>query len=110
MPNIKIFVDERAMVGLQDRLTALLPDLRSRLCTALGVDLAAAQMAVLPVLGLPDQPLINVELQVLTGPDRTPEALRDVARMVRDSITTATGAHAAVRIATFDPGGYVTLK
>ncbi len=110
MPNLKIFVDQDAAGDLQDRLSALLPDLRARLCAALGVDLAAAQLAVLPVLGLPDQPAINVEVQILSGPARTPEALRSVAAMLRDTIAAATGAHAAVRIASFDPAAYLALK
>ncbi|QEW20068.1 hypothetical protein LA6_002262 [Marinibacterium anthonyi] len=110
MPNIKIFVDQAEMAGLQGVLTALLPDLRAQLCAALGVDLSISQVAVLPVIGLPDQPVINVELHLLSAPARTPEALRKLAQDLRDMLGQATGRHAAIRIATFEPGGYVTLK
>lgn len=110
MPNIKIYLDDSTLDALRDRLTTTLPDLRSGLCSALGVDIAAAQVAVLPVLGLPDQPAINVEIHALAAPTRTPEVLRGVAQMVRDLMMAATQTRTAVRITTLDPSGYVTLK
>jgi len=110
MPNVKIFVDETRLPAVQERLTSLLPDLRSQLCEAFSVDLAAAQFAVIPVFGLPDQPPINVEMHILPRPDRTREAVLAVARQTRDRLREATGHHAAVRIATLDAETYVALK
>ena len=110
MPNLKIFVDDARLGDIRAPLVAALPGLRDRLCQALAVDPAISQMAILPVIGLPDQPVINVELHLLSAPARTPEALRKVAQDLRDMLGQATGRHAAIRIATFEPGGYVTLK
>ncbi len=110
MPNVKIFVDERVWPEVREGISALLPGLRDMLCSALSVDLAACQFAVIPVLALPDQPRINAELHILPRPERTPEAVRGAAQAVRDRIGGATGQHVAVRIATLDPVTYVALK
>ncbi len=110
MPNLKIFVDQSGLADVQPALAALLPDLRARLCEALGVGISASQVAVLPVLGMPDQPSINVELTLLSGPSRSREALVELAQEVQARMDAATGAHAAVRIATVDPSGYVACK
>ncbi|MGC4025554.1 MAG: hypothetical protein QM744_10595 [Mesorhizobium sp.] len=110
MPNVKIFVDETSFPAVQEGLKSVLPDLRAQLCTALAVDLAATQFAVIPVVGLPDQPPINVEMHILPRPERTREAVLAVARQTRESVRKATGQHVAVRIATLDAETYVALK
>lgn len=110
MPNVKIFVDETRFRAVQEELASILPDLRTQLCEALSVDLAATQFAVIPVVGLPDQPAINVEMHVLPRPERTREAVLAVAKKTRDSVHKATGQHVAVRIATLDAETYVALK
>ena len=110
MPNVKLFVDEARYPSVRQGLAALLPELRDMLCAALTVDHAACQFAVIPVLGLPDQPQINAELHLLPRTERTPEVLRAAAEALRDRLRAATGLHAAVRIAALDPGTYIALK
>lgn len=110
MPNIKIFVDETEYSALRRDLPALLTGLRDLLCAAFAVDARACQLAVIPVLGLPDQPAINVELNILPRPERTRAAITAAATHLRDAIGTATGRHVAVRIALLDAEGYVALK
>ncbi|WP_428929075.1 hypothetical protein [Marinibacterium sp. SX1] len=110
MPNLKIFVDDARLGDIRAPLVAALPGLRDRLCRALAVDPAISQMAILPVIGLPDQPALNVELHLLAAPTRDREALRALATELREALAQATGLSVAVRIASFDPAGYVTLK
>lgn len=110
MPNVKLFVDDRHLPGLQAGIAAALPAIRDMLCAALAVDLAACQIAVIPVIGLPDQPQINAELHILPHADRTPAALRQTALDLRAMVAGATGLSVAVRIATLDPATYVVLK
>ncbi|MFT3975205.1 MAG: hypothetical protein QM699_17715 [Amaricoccus sp.] len=110
MPNVKIFVDETQYPALRSDLAALLPGLRDQLCGDFAVDRSACQFAVIPVLGLPDQPPVNVELNILSGPERTREVVAAAAARLRETIGAATGRHIAVRIAQLDPEGYVALK
>ncbi len=110
MPNIKIFVDETDYPALRERFAALLPDLRRLACSAFVVEAPACQLAVLPILGLPDQPRINVELHLLPKPARTRETLVAAAGRLREAIVAATGRHVAVRIVLLDAETYVALK
>lgn len=110
MPNVKIFVDQSRLAQVQDGLIALLPEMRRFLCSAFGVDALACQIAVIGVLGLPDQPQINTELHILARPDRTRDAVQTTAHDLRAMLAQATGLHVAVRIAGLDPATYVALK
>lgn len=110
MPNVKLYVDRGHYPAVEGGIAALLPELRDMLCAALAVDHAACQVAVIPVMGLPDQPQINAELHVLPRESRTPAALRQVAADLRALVAGATGRHVAVRIAMLDPATYIALK
>jgi hypothetical protein len=111
MPNLKIYADENVHAARAAELKAALPPLRDLLCRDLSVGPEACQLALVPVAGLPDQPLVNVELLILPRPDRTPERVRAVASAIRDLIAEAAGgAHAAVRISQLDPETYIALK
>ncbi|TGD42596.1 hypothetical protein EEB11_12635 [Pseudotabrizicola sediminis] len=110
MPNVKLFIDEAHYQSLHSGLVALLAPLRDMLCAALSVDHAACHIAVIPVIGLPDQPQINAELSYLPRPERTPTLLRQVAQEVRSQLHSATGLPVAVRIAALDPASYIALK
>ncbi|WP_416358114.1 hypothetical protein ACLNGM_09430 [Aureimonas phyllosphaerae] len=110
MPNLKIFVDETIFPDCRTALDRELESIRSMLCRELGVEVAACQFAVLPVMALPDQPSVNVEMQIMPKPDRTRERLVGLAETLRDAVGYATHAPVAVRISTLDPSGYVTLK
>lgn len=113
MPNAKIYVDQTVWIR-RDEIVALLPRLPDLLCLRLSVGPAACQLAVLPVRGLPDQPLINVELHILPAPDRTSELLTSLAAAIRQLLAGAMAGKMtgkiAVRIATLDPETYVALK
>ena len=110
MPNVKIYVDDTLFPDLRARLEPMLAPVRAMLCRELGVDAAACQVAVIPVLAMPDQPPINTEMLILPRPDRTREAVTRVGQRLRDMIGTATGRHVAVRVSALDPDTYVALK
>lgn len=110
MPNVKLYVDELHYRSVGPGLSALLPELRDMLCTTLSVGHSACQIAVISVLGLPDQPPINAELHVLPRMERTPALLRQMALDLRSHLNKATGLAVAVRIASLDPETYITLK
>lgn len=108
MPNVKIYVEQAVMAEHGAAILAALPDLRAMLCAELAVDHAACQFAVMPVQGLMDQPLINIEMMILPRPDRTRDKITHVAQQMR-AIFAPVG-HAAIRIAQLDPASYVALK
>jgi len=110
MPNVKIFVDDTRYASMQEALSALLPDLRTFLCSSLMVDNAACQLAVIPVMGVPDQPQVNVEIHLMPRPERTRASIIDLADGLRDVLGKATGQHVAVRVTTLDPASYLALK
>ena len=110
MPNIKVYVDRRNGPTLSETLNDILPDIREMVCETLDVPPVACQLAVIEVAGLNDQPAINIELQLLTGPKRTQEFLRFLAERLRDMINEPTGLDVAVRMSSLDPVTYVSLK
>jgi hypothetical protein len=110
MPNVKLYVDETVLPGCRAGLIAALPGLRTMLCDALKVDVAACQFAVIPVIAMPDLPRVNVEMHILPHPDRTQALLKCLAAGVQSLIAGVTGTHTAVRIAMLVPDAYVALK
>lgn len=110
MPNVKIYVDETSYGACRAALAEALPVLRERLCRELKVEATACQFAVIPVLAMPDQPGVNVEMQIMPRPDRTRELLHGVCEGLRALVGEATGARVAVRVAVLDPATYVALK
>lgn len=110
MPNLKIHVEEATLAPCRDGLVAALPALRDLLCQRLGVAPSACQLAVLPVLGLPDQPPVNVELSILPGVERTRDRLVALAEAIRSDLEPLTQSRVAVRISQLDAATYVALK
>ncbi|MEQ6917425.1 hypothetical protein [Halomonas aquatica] len=110
MPNLKIYVDESIQTEHYRQVAGVLPDLRDMLCRELAVPTEACQLAIVTVLGLPDQPLVNAEIMILPKSDRTPQKLRAVCDRIRQILSEVSGAHVAVRAATLDPETYIALK
>lgn len=110
MPNVKIYVDDTLLPDGRAALIAALDPLRLMLCTGLNVPATACQFAVLPVIGISDQPAVNVELHLLPQPGRTRARLTEVAAQVQALLAAATAAHTAVRIAQLNPETYIALK
>lgn len=110
MPNLKIYVDETIFEASRASLKEALPQIRNLLCEAFQVAPSACQLAVIPVLGLPDQPQLNIELSILPHVERTGTVIRAAAEKLCDLLRAVTGVHGAVRIAQLDPATYVALK
>ncbi|MGV8949962.1 MAG: hypothetical protein ACOH2M_02580 [Cypionkella sp.] len=110
MPNVKIYVDEAIYPDRSAALAQALGPIRTMLCTALAVPPQACQFAVMGVLALPDQPPVNVELQIMPHPDRTRPALLAICAKLRDMLGAVTSTHVAVRLTTLNPDTYIALK
>ncbi len=110
MPNVKIYVDETLYPSCRDRLPAALGPILDMLCHDLTVDRPACQIAVIPVLAMPDLPPVNVEMQIMPRPERTRAVLLAVCAKLREMVGGATGAHVAIRVTTLDPETYIALK
>ena len=110
MPNVKIFVDQTVFEQRGSAIKAMLPLLRESLCTELSVPIAACQLAVLPVLGMPDQPQVNMEVQYLGTAERTPEMIHAACKVFSDVIAPAVESMPAIRATPLDPATYVALK
>lgn len=110
MPNLKIYVDDTLFPAVRDRLEAALEPARSLLCGALGVDVPACQMAVMPVVAMPDLPRVNAEMAILPREDRTRSRVTEVARRLQTMLAEATGSHVAVRVWFLEPETYIALK
>jgi hypothetical protein len=110
VPNVKIYVDESIFEASRASLSQALPQIRDMLCEAFQVAPSACQLAVIPVVGLPDQPQLNVELLILPHIERTGAVIRAAAEKLRDLLGAVTGAQGAVRIAQLDAATYVALK
>lgn len=110
MPNVKIFVEQALFDSKGGALRDALLPMRDLLCDGFKVDIAACQFAVLPVMAMPDLPLVNVEMHILPRSDRTRDAVLAVCQSLRALVEAAAGAHSAIRVAFLDPETYIALK
>ncbi len=110
MPNLKVYVDRDLFERRGAPITAALGPLRDALCAGMKVTPDQAQLAILPVHGLPDQPLVNVEFNYLPKPDRDRAVMTSVCETLRRIMAEAAGSHVAVRATALDPAGFVALK
>ena len=110
MPIAKVFVDESIYSQCESKLMDALPSIRDMLCAELVVPVEACQLNIVPVAGLQDQPLANVEIKILAAPDRTPEKVRGVCNRLRYMVAGITGVRTAVRASMLDPKAYIALK
>jgi hypothetical protein len=110
MPNVKIYVDETIYPACHRRLSAALGPILDMLCNDLTVDRPACQIAVMPVLAMPDLPPVNVEMQIMPRPERTRDVLLAVCAKLREMVGAATGSHVAIRVTMLDPETYIALK
>ncbi len=110
MPNTKIYVDESVWADRREILEEALMPVRELLCSRLEVQVPACQLALIPVTGLADQPLVNIELLILPKPERTRDTVRALCSELQEMMAERSGTHVAVRAAALDPETYVALK
>ncbi|MEZ5797702.1 MAG: hypothetical protein R3D63_09700 [Paracoccaceae bacterium] len=110
MPNLKIFVDESLYQDIRAPLTQALGPIRDMLCRELSVEVPACQVAVMPVVAMPDLPRVNVEMAILPRPERTRDRILATCAQLRAMVEAATRTHVAVRVTALDPETYIALK
>lgn len=110
MPNVKIFADEVMVAQGRRAMAEALAPLREAVMRHLDVSASACQIAIVPVIGIADQPALNVELQILPAPGRSREKIAALGTEVQERLATATGRSVAFRCSQHDPASYVTLK
>ena len=110
MPNVKLFVDDRALAPVADRLESVLTDLRAFLCRAFGVTEPACHLVVVPVRSLAGQTPINIELALLQRADRPRATVEEACGQLQALAGQLFGTHAAIRCALLDPEGYVVKR
>lgn len=107
---MNIFADEGVFKDTKDRLAQSLPSICDMLCRELNVDASVCQFSVIPVLVMPDQAQLSVELKVMPHVERTRERLMAIGEMLRDRLVDITGARTAIRFTILDPDKYIALK
>lgn len=110
MPNLKIYVDESLYPGVREPLSQTLGQVRDLLCRELAVDVPACQFAVIAVGAMSDLPRINIEMAVLSRPERTREKMIAICTELRGLIESVVHTHVAVRVTALDPETYIALK
>lgn len=110
MPNMKIYVDDSLFHACKPALVAALDPIRACIIRRLNVSQAACQISILPAIGLPDQALVNAEIQILPHADRTRAVLVAFGEEVRAILAAATGTRPAFRCMQHHPGSYVILN
>lgn len=110
MPNLKIYVDEEVLAGCRHAIPDTLLQLRNMLEHELDAPAAAFQIAVIPVLGMPDLTRVNVEMNLMPSAQRTRENITAICAKIQAMLEAAIGHHVAVRVSTIDRDRYVSLK
>ena len=110
MPNVKIYIDETLLATRKAGILDALEPLRRLLCDELNVAPSACHVVIQSVIGMADQPLVSMEFQYLSKPDRTPERIRNACIVFRDFLIGPLGCSPAIRATPLDPATYVALK
>jgi len=110
MPNLKIHVSDSVWNNKAADLTGLLRPIRELLCSEFHVEPEACQLAIIPVHGLPDQPEVAVEIQIMPRSERTRDQISAVGQKLQVLLREVTGSRVAVRVSALDPVTYVALK
>lgn len=110
MPNIKIYVNETVLTVRKPQLIATLEPLREMIIGRLDVPKSAFQLAIVSIVGLEDEPALNVEMHIMPGEKRTRKSLEALGAAIQSMLNGATGSKVAFRCAQLDPETYVSLK
>lgn len=110
MPNVKIYVDQSIYDDREESLRELLPKLRVAVSEGLNAKVSACQFAVIPVMGLPDQPVANLEIYYVSTAARTKDMVTAACETLRDLLAEVVGGQVAVRATPIIPETYVALK
>lgn len=110
MPNVKIYVDESVLAGVEERSDTGLVALRRFLCEALGVTEAACHIVLIGVKSPTGQTLANVELVLLRRQDRTSEMMTAFCSRLRNLMTDWLGCQTAIRCTLMETDLYFVAR
>lgn len=110
MPNIKIYIDEDIFADHKYAVTRTLEPLRDSVVRHLAAPHSACQIALVPVVGLKDQPAANVEMHIMPHPNRTRDVITAVGAEIQAILRDVIDAPIAFRCVQLDPATYVALK
>jgi hypothetical protein len=110
VPNVKVFADQSTFENREPAMDELLLALRNLLCEKLDVTKSACHLVVVWVRGLADQPPMNIEIHLLSKPERTVERIKGVCGEIRDLVNIKIGCGVAVRCTMLEPKSYISLK
>jgi hypothetical protein len=83
LPNIKIYVNESVLTVRKPELIAALEPLREMIIGHLDVPKSACQLAIVSIVGLEDEPALNVEMHVMPGGKRTQKSLEALGAAIQ---------------------------
>lgn len=110
MPLLKVYVDTPLWEAKGMAIQAILTEIRTYLCDTFNVDVSLCQLLLIPSYGLPDQPRVSAEIQIMPRPERTPELVLSACHQLRGMLGNASGEYVVVRAIQLDPERYVALK
>ncbi|MUZ75402.1 hypothetical protein GOZ90_22235 [Agrobacterium vitis] len=110
MPLLKVFIDTLLWKKKGKAVQAILPDIRSYLCQTFKVDVSLCQLFLIPSNGLPDQPPVAAEIQIIPKPERTPELILAACKQLRNMLGNASGEYVVVRATQLDLARYTAFK
>jgi hypothetical protein len=110
MPLLKVYVDALLWEAKGKAVQAILPEIRTYLCDTFKVDVSLCHLLLIPSYGLPDQPPVAAEIQIMPKSERTPELVLSACHQLRGMLGKASGEYVVVRATQLDPEKYVALK
>ncbi|WP_422367479.1 hypothetical protein [Pelagibius sp.] len=110
MPNVKIQVEEATLAEQRHKVLEVLDPLRQLICEKMGVPASACQIVVIPVMGLPDQPVANMDMFYISREGRTRDMVEGACVAFRALLESALDNKVAVRAIGFDQQTYLSLK
>lgn len=110
MPNVKLYVDDRVLIGIGDRLEPILTDLRAFLCPGFGVTEAACHLVVMGVRSLATQTPVNIELVILQRPDRPRDRVEAICADLQTLAQRLFAVPVAIRCTAMQAESYVVKR
>jgi len=110
MPNVKLFVDDRVLSGLEDRLEAILLELRGFLCPTFGVAETLCHLVIVPVRSFATQTPVSIELSILMRTDRPRERIEAACAELQLLAQRLLGVAVAIRCSALEAESYVVKR
>lgn len=110
MPLLKVYVDALLWSERGEVMRKSLTEIHSYLCETFKVDASVCQILVIPLHGLPNQPLIAAEIQFMSKSERTRELILSAGDQLRRMLGGDWSESVVIRITQLDPERYIAIK